>query len=132
MQQDNSPLPGHDDTRDRARPNRRDYLKTVAATAALGGSILEAVPQSSAADAADSDADKAVRALYQALSDRQKKALCFDWDHKGPGGLPLRLHVTNNWAVSNTTIASLTKDQQALVEDILKSVLNPGWPEKLA
>jgi hypothetical protein len=84
------------------------------------------------APAADSDAAEAVRALYESLSDGQKKALCFDWDHKGHGGLPLRLHVTNNWAVSNTTIASLTKDQQALVADVLQSVLNPGWPEKLA
>jgi hypothetical protein len=51
---------------------------------------------------------------------------------EGPGGLPLRLHVTNNWAVSSTAVAALTGEQQALVEEVLKSVLNPGWPEKLA
>ena len=60
MQPDNRPLPGQGDTRDRARPDRRAFLKTVAATAAFSGSILEAVPPSSAAPAADSDAEKAV------------------------------------------------------------------------
>ena len=132
MRQANSPRPGPGDSWAAPQPDRRAFLKQVTATAALGGSILGAVPRSGAEPPADSDADKAVKFLYDSLSDRQKKALCFDWDHKGPGGLPLRLHVTNNWAVSNTTVASLTKEQQALVEDILKSVLEPGWPEKLA
>jgi hypothetical protein len=51
---------------------------------------------------------------------------------KGYGGLPLRLHVTNNWAVSPVKVGALTRDQQVLVEEVLKSVLAPGWPEKLA
>jgi hypothetical protein len=123
MGPDISPLPGPGDS---PRPNRREFLITAAAVATLATG-----PSSGAEPAADGDADKAVRALYESLSDKQKKALCYDWDRKGYGGLPLRLHVTNNWGVSNTTIASLTKDQQALVGGILASVLQPGWPEKL-
>ena len=57
--------------------------------------------------------------------------MCHDWDKKGYGKYPLRLHVTNNWAVSNMAIGSLTKEQQAIVEDIFQSVLHPGWPAKL-
>jgi hypothetical protein len=116
--------------------SRREFLQKVttgATTAILGGSMLSDARRSAAAtDTEESAADKAVKALYESLSDKQKKAMCFDWDKKGYGGLPLRLHVTNNWAVSNTTVGALTKDQQALVGEVLKSVLNPGWPEKLA
>lgn len=112
-------------------PDRREVLKRVV-NAAIAGSLLVANSRSIAAANASSPAHAAVKALYEALSDQQKKAMCFDWDKKGYGGLPLRLHVTNNWAVSNTPIGSLTGEQQALVGEILKSVLNPGWPEKLA
>lgn len=107
--------------------NRRDFLRGVAAAAAAATS-----GQSLAAEPAATAADTAVKALYESLSDQQKKVMCFDWDKKGHGGLPLRLHVTNNWAVSSMKVAALGKDQQALVEEIFKSVLNPGWPEKLA
>jgi len=37
--------------------------------------------------------------------------MCFDWDKKGGyGGLPLRLHVTNNWVVSPVKIGDLTAE----------------------
>jgi hypothetical protein len=75
---------------------------------------------------------KAIKAFHDSLTEKQKKAICFDWDHKGHGGLPLRLHVSNNWAVSRWTVASFTKEQQELIESILASVLEPGWPGKLA
>lgn len=121
--------------RDNPHLDRRGFVQSVAATmtgAVATGSILGTAPPARAASDAKNEVTAAVEALYESLSDQQKKALCFDWDRKGYGGLPLRLHVTNNWAVSNTAIASLSKDQQALVEEVLKSVLNPGWPEKLA
>jgi hypothetical protein len=117
--------------RDTDALDRRQFLQRSATTTALAG-ILSATAGSAAAPPPTGAADVAVKALYDSLTDQQKKSLCFDWDKKGYGGFPLRLHVTNNWAVSNTTIGSLSKDQQALVEDILNSVLNPGWPAKLA
>lgn len=121
-------------TRKGSEPDRRMFLQTAAAgTAAALDSILpESVSGVAVAPGPASAADGAVQALYESLGDRQKKAMCFTWDKKGYGGLPLRLHVTNNWAVSSTTVASLTKDQQALVGEVLASVLEPGWPEKLA
>jgi hypothetical protein len=103
--------------------DRREFLKTAAA--------LGLAAPATAAPADKDSADAAVKALYESLSAPQKKAMCFDWDRKGYGGLPLRLHVTNNWAVSNTKIGDLTRDQQTLVEEVFKSVLNTGWPEKL-
>jgi hypothetical protein len=111
--------------------NRRDFLK-AAATALITQNVLEATARSAVAADAVSPATSAVKALYDSLTDPQKKVMCFDWDKKGYGDLPLRLHVTNNWAVSSMKIGALTKDQQNLVKEIFNSVLNPGWPEKLA
>jgi hypothetical protein len=115
--------------------DRREFLSTVTTAAtmpALGDALTGALPAFAATAERDSAADAAVRALYESLSEPQKKVMCFDWDKKGYGGLPLRLHVTNNWAVSDMKIGALTKDQQVLVQEFQKSVLNPGWPEKLA
>src|SRR5262249_9950631 len=105
MQKHNQPISSTPTTRGHPDMNRRPFLTTVAAVsgAALGGTIFGAAAQSTGAAEGPSGADSAVKALYESLSEQQKKAMCFDWDKKGYGGLPLRLHVTNNWAVSNTT-----------------------------
>ncbi|MBA4065757.1 MAG: hypothetical protein C0501_18965 [Isosphaera sp.] len=103
---------------------RRDLLRGAAALAAAG--------VSPAAEPKPSESDRAVKALYDSLTDDQKKAFCFEWDKKGSSGLPLRLHAANNWGVSGTTVGALTKEQQTLVGEVLKSVLSDGWPEKLA
>jgi hypothetical protein len=104
---------------------RREFLSASAAT--LGGRLLA----SNAAAEPESAADKAIKALHDSLGEPQRKVMCHDWDKTGYGKYPLRLHVTNNWAVSNMAVASLTKDQQAIVGDILQSVLQPDWPAKL-
>lgn len=110
-------------------PQRRDVLRTsVAAVGALMGSSFASLKTAEP----ESAADVAVRSLYDSLNEAQRKVMCFDWDKKGGyGGLPLRLHVTNNWSVSPMVIGSLTKDQQALVQAVFESVLEPGWTEKL-
>ena len=110
--------------------SRREFLRSTAAV--IGGSMLGRMPFTVGAEEADCEADRMVKALYESLSESQRHLMCFEWDHKGPyGGLPLRLHVTNNWAVSPMAVGALTGDQQALVESVLQSVLEPGWPEKL-
>jgi hypothetical protein len=93
---------------------------------------LQALPAALAAAPVPGPSARAIKALHDSLTAAQKKAICFPWDHPGHGGLPLRLHVSNNWAVSRTTVASLTRPQQALVEEVMRSVLEPGWVEKLA
>jgi len=107
---------------------RREFLRTTAA--AVGGSILSATTAPGAEP--ESATDKAVKALYDSLTHPQRKVMCFDWDKQGDyGGLPLRLHVTNNWAVSPIAVGSLNGDQQLLVQHIFESVLEPGWTDKL-
>ena len=105
---------------------RRDF---VAATAGAAGCALFGAGQVQAETG--TPADEAVTALYDSLTESQRKVMCYDWDAKGYGDLPLRLHVTNNWAVSPLAIGALTQEQQAIVEDIFLSVLQPPWPARL-
>src|SRR5204862_704724 len=74
----------------------------------------------------------AVKALYDTLTDVQKKEICFDWDYKDSRGL-LRTHVSNAWQITKPTIDSsfYTKDQKALVFDVFKGIFNPDWHERL-
>lgn len=116
-------------------PNRRDFIKSAAATATAavtGGLTLFATPKADAKPTPSSAAETAVKALYETLSDSQKKEICFDWDYKDGRGL-LRTHVSNNWQITKPHIESnfFTKDQKALVFDIYKGIFNPDWHERL-
>jgi len=123
------------DTVETVEPNRRDFIKSAAAatTAAVtGGLTLFATPRADAKPTPSSAAETAVKALYETLSDSQKKEVCFDWDYKDGRGL-LRTHVSNNWQITKPHINSnfFTKDQQALIFDIYKGIFNPDWHERL-
>jgi hypothetical protein len=112
--------------------DRRDFLRlTAALTATTAGGLL--LPRAAAAPTPKSAAETAVKALYETLSDKQKKTVCFDWDHMDPKRGLLRTHVSNNWHITKPTITSdfYTKEQRALVLDIFKSIFNPEWHQKL-
>jgi hypothetical protein len=113
-----------------AAVDRRDFLKGVAATV-VAGTGLWAVPRVSAAPTPNSASETAVKALYETLTDAQKKVICFDWDFKDSRGL-LRTHVSNNWHITKPTIDSdfFTKEQRALIRDVYKGLFNPDWVEK--
>src|SRR4051794_32786960 len=67
-----------------AAPTRRDFLKQVAATAAVAAGpefAPGAAPRPRAAPA-PSTTEAAVKALYDSLTDGQKKEVCFDWDYR--------------------------------------------------
>jgi hypothetical protein len=106
---------------------RREFLRASAAgTAALAAAAFtlraaEPEPQSAAA----------IRALYESLTNEQRGAMCYAWDHVGFTKLPLRLHVTNNWEISPVSLRSFSAEQQRHIDAILTSVLSDGWPEKI-
>ena len=118
-----------------AQFDRRQFLTTaagVAAAAAAGGLPLFAVPKASAAPTPSSPAETGVKALYDLLTDDQKKVMCFDWDYKSSDNGLLRSHVSNNWHITKPAILSdfYTKKQQDLIHDIWKGIINPDWHDK--
>jgi len=104
--------------------SRRTFLKGVgsaAVVAAAGGLPLFATPR--AARAADNDT--LIAQLYGTLTEEQKKAVCFGWDH------PKRMAIANNWHIVPQTIGDFyTADQQDLITQIFKNAHSPEWVEK--
>lgn len=107
--------------------SRRDFLRQTASLAA--GGALGSRAMSAGKDEGSSTGP--IRAFHESLSGEQRKRMCFPWDHRGFTGLPMRLHVTNNWAVSPASLESFSAPQQKLIEQIVASVMSPGWPERL-
>src|SRR5262249_51813765 len=88
--------------------SRRDFLRTTllrAAAAGLGVPLF-AVPRADGAPTRKSAAETAVRALYESLTDDQKKAVCFAWDYEDKANKRgiLRTHVSNNWQITKPHI----------------------------
>src|SRR5438552_73173 len=100
--------------------DRRRFLRTAGAAA---GAVLFATPHLlEAAPSPNSAAETAVKALYETLSDDQRKVVCFDWNHEDKVRGLLRTHVSNNWHVTKPSIRSefYTKKQQDLIHDVFK------------
>ncbi|MSR31878.1 MAG: DUF3500 domain-containing protein [Gemmataceae bacterium] len=111
--------------------SRRDFLKLTgmaAVAAPLAGSSLALAGEPDLSKPAET----AVKALYENLTDTQKKQLCFGWDHKAEARGTLRTFVSNNWQITSPKILSnyFTKKQQDLVHDIFKGIVNPEWYSK--
>jgi hypothetical protein len=112
--------------------HRRDFLATVggtAAAAAIASTPLWAVATAHAAPSSSSAAETAVKVLFDSLTDSQRKLICFDWDYQDPKRGLLRTHVSNNWQITKPHIRSpfYTREQQTIVHDIFKSIINPEW-----
>jgi hypothetical protein len=115
--------------------DRRDFLSGVAAGAAAvtAGSLIEWATPKAAAATATGPAETAAKALYESLSEEQKKEVAFDWDYVHPERGLLRTHVSNNWQITKPHVESefFTKEQKLLVHDVYKSLFNPEWYPKL-
>jgi len=114
---------------DDARFDRRDFLKTVGATAAATATVLYATPKAQAAPTPSSAAETAVKGLYDTLTDEQKNTICFDWEHKDPRRGLLRNFVSNNWLITEQPIRSnfYTKKQQDIIHDVWMGIINRDW-----
>ena len=106
--------------------SRRDFVRKVTGVA-LAGSLVPLVGTSRRAFAGPtptSPAETAVKRFYDSLKDEQKKVICFPFDHK------LRTKINANWAITKPTIDEYTKEQQALVDEIFRSVTSPDGYER--
>ena len=111
---------------------RRHFLRssTAAALGILGptGSLLSAgQPVQKAAPA-----ESLVKVLYESLNEKQRKAMCFAWDHVDPKRGLLRNRIENNWRITNPIVASnfYNKDQQVLIRGIFEGMTSPDWHER--
>ncbi len=95
--------------------SRRDFLKGVGGTAVAvtaGAAPLFATPRAVAA-APTGTPESLVKTLYGTMTEAQKKAVCFGWDHR------LRQAISNNWSIVPQTIGSFyTPDQQEMIRAI--------------
>ena len=103
--------------------SRREFVQ------ALGGAALAAyaLPRFAlAAPKVDSPAETAVTQLYGTLTDTQKKEICLPFDHER------RRTINANWHVTKPGIGTdfYTKEQQALIHDIVKGVTSEDGYER--
>ena len=102
--------------------SRRDFMKTAA-----GAAVAASLPLSRVAwaDLKDDSPEKLVQALHKSLTDEQRKHVVLPWGH------PHRLHVSNNWYVTNPKIGKFfTADQQQLLRDVVKGLSSAEGQEK--
>lgn len=99
--------------------NRRHFLQTTGALAASAALPALAAPSPS------SKGETLVQQLYGTLTDDQKSAICFDFDH------PLRSKVDNNWNIVKQDVGGFLKpDQQDLVKQIFMSLHSEEFAPK--
>jgi hypothetical protein len=110
-------------------PNRRDFLATagIGAAAVAGGSLAGVATAKKSV--ATKPAETYVKLLYESLTEKQRKEMCFDWNHVAGNRGVLRTHISNNWRITNPGIKSkfYTADQQALIRQVFEGMLNPDW-----
>src|SRR5262245_42771673 len=118
--------------------SRRDFLRAVgvtAAAAAATGLPLFATPKLHAAPATPkSAAETAAKALFDTLTDQQRKEICFAWDYTEKERGLLRTFVSNNWQVTKPHIRSdfYTKKQQELAHEVFANLISPKWYNRMA
>lgn len=115
--------------------NRRTFLKT-ASVAAAAAATATAWPNWAVAKDAPSIASKpesVVKTLYDSFSEEQRNKVCFAWDHMDPKRGLLRTFVANNWNITEPEINGdfYTKDQQAMIREIFKGIIQPEWISRI-
>jgi len=106
---------------------RRNFVKAVGGAALAAGVVPLAGSARSAfaASKPTSGAETAAKRLYDSLTEEQRKAICFPFDHE------LRSRINANWAITKPKIAELfTNEQQATVDEIFRGVTSPDGYER--
>jgi len=107
--------------------SRRSFIKAAATgvVAATATPLVSAEFGHATIEAANaSKSETLVSSLYKTLSDEQRKAVCFAFDH------PLRSKVDNNWHVTDKKISEFfAKDQQDLIKQIFLGLHSPEYAQ---
>ena len=108
--------------------SRRKFIRTSLGTAAIaaGGMLPLLEPILRSAPSPKSASETLVASLYKTLTDEQRTAVCFPFDH------PLRSKVDNNWNITKPTLAGFyNKDQQAMIREIFFKLHSPEYAERV-
>src|SRR5687767_12331803 len=105
---------------------RRDFVKSAVTGMAVAAAGSWPVIKSVRAQSKASNSETLVASLYKTLSETQKKAVAFPFDH------PLRSKVDNNWQITDKKISEFfNKDQQAMIKEIFLGLHSPEYAEKV-
>src|SRR5688572_26622954 len=99
--------------------NRREFIKTAVAgvtAASASGLFAESVRN-------PAQPETVVGTLYKSLSEEQRKAVVFPFDH------PLRAKVDNNWNITEKKLDFFTADQRAMIREIFIGIHSPEYAE---
>lgn len=109
---------------DLRRFDRRQFLKTSALSVGAG---VASVSSGGAAKAKAPESETLVTTLFKSLSEEQKEAIVFPFDHD------LRFHIDNNWHITKQRLSSkfYTKDQQAMVKEIFMKLHSPEYADRV-
>ncbi|MCE9603585.1 MAG: DUF3500 domain-containing protein [Planctomycetia bacterium] len=121
---------------------RRDFLSTAAggAAAVAGLGPLWAIAKDTVAETATKKVvaapESLVKTLFETLTEKQKKEICFAWDHQDSKRGLLRTFVANNWQITRPFLIDhketfYTDDQRALVRSIFEGLITPEWQPKI-
>jgi hypothetical protein len=110
--------------------DRRDFIRTISTGVAgvvAGASLLSPSRILAAPTATSSNtkpAESLVQELFATLTDDQKKAMTFAWDHGAESGMPTRLKTYNAPPLRKRLGEQFTKPQQELIRSTLKAILS--------
>ena len=115
--------------RDASSVSRRRFLQSAGAVAVAAGTM----PSLALAKSKVKTPESVVPLLYKSMNEKQRKVVCFDWDHQSKDRGLLRTHVSNNWHITKPVIGSdfFTKDQQKMIRHIFEGIFDPSWHDKI-
>ncbi len=119
------------DCQDGAAPfGRREFLK-VAGTAAVAASALPSAVEAAVGKKAAPETH--VKKLFKTLSDKQRKVICFDWDHTEDKRGLLRTRISNNWHITKPAIESkfYSDEQRDMIRAIFEGLYDPEWVPRI-
>jgi len=101
----------HIEVLDCCETSRREFLKK----AGLSAAALAAAPTLFAKKKA-AEPETLVAQLYKSLNDKQRKGICFPWEH------PLRNAIDNNWHITKSAVGDMEDDQVDLCKQIFNGL----------
>lgn len=108
--------------------SRRSFLKTtIGGVAALSaGGLMPPLAHAAETAPARLKAETLVATLFKSLTEPQRAAVCFPFDHR------LRSEVDNNWNITKQTVGAFyDRDQQQMIREIFLGLHSPEYAERV-